>query len=994
MAKNTIINARITGDAKGLVGASKEGQASLKDLERAQKDANRSAKEWGEQIGNTIGTLGRYAAAIGAAGAAMVAYGVKTQLEAVDKIAKTSDAIGIQTEALIGLQHAAALAGTDSEALTKGLIRQQKAIIDADRGLSTYARAFEELGLNVSELKALKPEEQFARIADAINAVENTTQRAAIAADIYGQRNVMLLNTLALGSKGLADMRAEAEALGLTMSREAAAQVEEASDAMERMTSAVDGLYRKLAVDLSPTITRAANELTQLTAENIDAGKAFEFVAQDVRIFARDVADLTRELIAYKDIAKLIWDVDMAGARARYAQYQAQKAQIEQQRLAADAGLEEIRVTAKHLETLGKVPNTYDDIKDSADKKTRAIRDQSKAVAEETKEVEGAAATLEWLDKNYQTVARDAVSLNDEINALGDQFATFTETTADSAAEASAWDQAWADALADVDRAFIDMWLHIDEGFDDFADNLIASFKQLLATLAHEAITRPILLNISSGMGIGTGAAGGLMGALGSLGGGISSGIGAIGSLFGATGTSVASTVTGGLGSLGGMVGLQGNAAIAGGAGIAAAGAYIAYQIADQMIGANDFSGKRVTFGVGTGSGRGIDGYDYSTTGASGLELSLFTRRADNLGISREQADAMLQSFVGADATLVAFANALGITPDFSGKTLEGMGRGQAGFYGSFAKGEFRQEDLANALPEFVKDWLMEIMGDIPEELRPFVEQVNGSVEEMFAQLGSIADIEARFGAIKDNLEYILSVDTFEQARAQVELSSLSIIDLWKRQGAEIEKFVQSIDEAADLDTLTQMLQARYQTEIQLLGQVMGLLESIPNTFSSFREQITLDQLATPEAQYNYFKSQFDQAGAALQTASSPEEVQRLLGILNTSGNRAYNLLTDEQKLAQGGDFLTALNNAETTATGRANAFVDTIKESANEIKGAIEVGLGKANEVMLTELENIFARQRAADAENAASLNSAASAFNAGTTVTVNVNSGGRLVA
>ena len=73
---------------------------------------------------------------------------------------------------------------------------------------------------------------------------------------------------------------------------------------------------------------------------------------------------------------------------------------------------------------------------------------------------------------------------------------------------------------------------------------------------------------------------------------------------------------------------------------------------------------------------------------------------------------------------------------------------------------------------------------------------------------------------------------------------------------------------------------------------------------------------------------------------------------------------------------------------------MDTIKEAGPVITDAITDGLGKANTIMLEQLEEIFVRQRAADAANAASLNDAATRFNNGTSVTVNVVNSARLVA
>lgn len=124
------------------------------------------------------------------------------------------------------------------------------------------------------------------------------------------------------------------------------------------------------------------------------------------------------------------------------------------------------------------------------------------------------------------------------------------------AAEATtAWSEAMGNAISRVDEAFVDMWKNIGAGFGSFADSLKEAFKQLLAELAHMAITRPILLNIAAGLGMGgasmTAAAADASAGAASIFGGISSLGGSIWDVITGT-TSVSSVFSGGLQNLAG----------------------------------------------------------------------------------------------------------------------------------------------------------------------------------------------------------------------------------------------------------------------------------------------------------------------------------------------------------------------------------------------------------------------------------------------------------
>jgi hypothetical protein len=89
----------------------------------------------------------------------------------------------------------------------------------------------------------------------------------------------------------------------------------------------------------------------------------------------------------------------------------------------------------------------------------------------------------------------------------------------------SEWAKWTEGALDRVDGAFADAWRNIGDGFSSFRDSLTNAFKQMLAELAHMAITRPIVLQIGAALGIG-GMAGQSSGLFGMLGGGSGGGMG------------------------------------------------------------------------------------------------------------------------------------------------------------------------------------------------------------------------------------------------------------------------------------------------------------------------------------------------------------------------------------------------------------------------------------------------------------------------------------
>lgn len=259
------------------------------------------------------GILTKTALAAGAAAAgAGIAVGVmvKNSFESVDKLAKTADAIGITTEALAGLRHGADLAGVGADLLDSSLVRMTRTIAQAANGSGSAVAALDRLGLSADRMLKLTPDAQLKAIADRLITIESPTLRAALAMDIFGKQGAKMINVLAGGAAGLADATAEAEALGLTISRIDAAKIEVANDSVTRLKAVLAGAAQTLAIELAPWISGIAQ---RLTAAGIGSDGFAAKLVSGVKFAAKGVAMLWDVV----DLGKIAWaGVQMVGARA------------------------------------------------------------------------------------------------------------------------------------------------------------------------------------------------------------------------------------------------------------------------------------------------------------------------------------------------------------------------------------------------------------------------------------------------------------------------------------------------------------------------------------------------------------------------------------------------------------------------------------------------------------------------------------------------------
>jgi hypothetical protein len=267
-----------------------------------------------KSFGSSVTSIGSKVVAFGgaltalAAGAGMAAL-VKGQMESIDSTAKLSDRLGIATEKLTGLQHAADLSGVSNEQLTGGFEKLLKSLGEAAQGGGQAGAALAKMGLDAKQLVDADPDQAFIAISEGLKNINNPAERATTAMEVFGKSGQSLLPLMLSGKEGITAAMEEAEKLGLTFSRVDAAKVEAANDAMTRLQAVFVGVARTLAIQLSPFIDAAASKLTDLASSGDGMGKmvvnAFEWVVTGIAKAADFIGLLKAGFYTLKGVASL-----------------------------------------------------------------------------------------------------------------------------------------------------------------------------------------------------------------------------------------------------------------------------------------------------------------------------------------------------------------------------------------------------------------------------------------------------------------------------------------------------------------------------------------------------------------------------------------------------------------------------------------------------------------------------------------------------------------
>ena len=239
--------------------------------------ANKNTKSWADKTRKMVNVSSKVMAGFGVTGVAALTAIYAKNAAFIDQQAKTADRLGITTQALGGLQHAANLYGASNEELNKSLQTMQKNLGQlAQTGTGEAKYALDGLGLSVKDLQGLAPEEQFKVIADKLKNVEDQSQKVYLAQSLMGKSGAKMINVMDAGADGITAMMEEADALGMTFTRVDAAKVEMANDALDKAQKTTHSFGQTLAIEMAPIV----GAISELFIENAKEAGGFGQVAQ------------------------------------------------------------------------------------------------------------------------------------------------------------------------------------------------------------------------------------------------------------------------------------------------------------------------------------------------------------------------------------------------------------------------------------------------------------------------------------------------------------------------------------------------------------------------------------------------------------------------------------------------------------------------------------------------------------------------------------------
>ena len=279
----------VIGDLKDKYKSIKEGvndaKAAMPNLTKAAEKATDGVKKLGSVLADGLKAGAKAsAAAIGAVTAGAVAMSkavydaASDAAEYGDNVDKMSQKLGMSAEGFQEWDHVLKTAGTSMNDMQTGMKTFSNQIGQAGAGTEKSVEAFKKLGISMDELNGMTREEAFEAAIKGLQGMEDSTERAALANQLFGKSGQNLTPLFNETAESTAKLREEAEQYGLVMSDAAVKASAAFEDTKTLMVDTVTSIKNNLAAELLPGINEIMEGITGLftgdegAAEKISEG--------------------------------------------------------------------------------------------------------------------------------------------------------------------------------------------------------------------------------------------------------------------------------------------------------------------------------------------------------------------------------------------------------------------------------------------------------------------------------------------------------------------------------------------------------------------------------------------------------------------------------------------------------------------------------------------------------------------------------------------------
>ncbi len=237
-------------DLKAVVGA------ELSQFERGMRQVEQRADQMGKSMKRLGDSMSKLVTGPLVALAAGFVNATRQAANYADEIDKTSIRTGVSRERLQELRFVTDQVGVSFGSVERTIDSFRRRLPQIEQGTGRASANMEKLGISTRDASGemRNMEELFNDVLRELAAIENETERSALAVDLFGRSASQLAPLLAQGEDGIAQLTDRAHELGLVMGDETISELVEFKDMWAEITQELGAVSREFGMVLMPLI--------------------------------------------------------------------------------------------------------------------------------------------------------------------------------------------------------------------------------------------------------------------------------------------------------------------------------------------------------------------------------------------------------------------------------------------------------------------------------------------------------------------------------------------------------------------------------------------------------------------------------------------------------------------------------------------------------------------------------------------------------------------
>lgn len=246
------------------------------DMDQAKGLVGNAAKEMKRAADSVKGALG--ALGVGLSVAAFAGW-IKSAIDAGDATKEFSQKTGIAVRDVAGLQLAFRQGGVGGEELGKAMSKLGKEMVEGNKAFKLLGVETRNADGTLRSTKAVLYD-----TADAFAGMKDGAAKATIAQELFAKGGASLIPTLNEGSQGLKEMADMAERMSLVFDEETVQAADKFNDTMDLLGQVTDGMGRRVAAQLLPTLNSLAGAMLDAATEGDTLRKVSDGIAVGMKL--------------------------------------------------------------------------------------------------------------------------------------------------------------------------------------------------------------------------------------------------------------------------------------------------------------------------------------------------------------------------------------------------------------------------------------------------------------------------------------------------------------------------------------------------------------------------------------------------------------------------------------------------------------------------------------------------------------------------------------